>query len=271
MTGFRNILTKLYMAKNMYTPHTAVKEIMSSPKNKDAHHSKNKESIPNLVDIFRDQVLPKFPPIFHEWFLETFPEPSRWLSSRKIYATSVATMSMVGYIVGLGDRHGENILFDENTGGCLHVDLNWYCSAESSLFEKGLEFEVPEKVPFRLTHNMVDAFGVTGVEGRFRKSCEVSLNILRTNRGMLTAVLETFLHDPLCEWSKSKHAMKSTVSDQENQKAIKILDNIDRKLQGYSISIGLPLSAQGQVSTLIEQATDLKNLSGMYIGWGPYL
>lgn len=35
-------------------------------------------------------------------------------------------MSMVGYLVGLGDRHGENILFDQNTGACLHVDLNWY-------------------------------------------------------------------------------------------------------------------------------------------------
>lgn len=31
---------------------------------------------------------------------------------------------------------------------------------------KGKTFEVPERVPFRLTHNMVDALGVTGVEGK---------------------------------------------------------------------------------------------------------
>jgi serine/threonine-protein kinase ATR len=74
-------------------------------------------------------------------------------------------MSMVGHVVGLGDRHGENILFDEKTGSCLHVDLNWYLLTYCSLFEKGGDFETPEKVPFRLTHNMVDAFGITGVEG----------------------------------------------------------------------------------------------------------
>ncbi len=33
-------------------------------------------------------------------------------------------MSMVGYILGLGDRHGENILFDSTNGDCVHVDFN---------------------------------------------------------------------------------------------------------------------------------------------------
>lgn len=33
-------------------------------------------------------------------------------------------MSMVGYILGLGDRHGENILFDSFTGESVHVDFN---------------------------------------------------------------------------------------------------------------------------------------------------
>ena len=40
------------------------------------------------------------------------------------YARSVAVMSVVGYIVGLGDRHGENILMDSTTGGIMHVDFN---------------------------------------------------------------------------------------------------------------------------------------------------
>ena len=33
-------------------------------------------------------------------------------------------MSMVGYILGLGDRHGENILLDSTIGDCVHVDFN---------------------------------------------------------------------------------------------------------------------------------------------------
>lgn len=30
---------------------------------------------------------------------------------------------------------------------------------------QGKTFEIPERVPFRLTQNMVEAMGVTGVEG----------------------------------------------------------------------------------------------------------
>lgn len=45
-------------------------------------------------------------------------------TSRSAYCRSTAVMSMVGYILGLGDRHGENILFDSFTGECVHVDFN---------------------------------------------------------------------------------------------------------------------------------------------------
>lgn len=36
----------------------------------------------------------------------------------------MGVMSMIGYILGLGDRHGENILFDSTTGDTVHVDFN---------------------------------------------------------------------------------------------------------------------------------------------------
>ena len=42
---------------------------------------------------------------------------------------------------------------------------------------QGLTLNEPEVVPFRLTQNMIDAFGVAGVEGVFRKTCEVSLEV----------------------------------------------------------------------------------------------
>jgi len=49
---------------------------------------------------------------------------------------------MVGHIVGLGDRHGENILIDTMSGECVHVDFE-------CLFDKGLMLQRPEIVPFR--------------------------------------------------------------------------------------------------------------------------
>lgn len=66
-------------------------------------------------------------------------------------------MSIIGYIIGLGDRHLDNVLVDLNTGEVVHIDYN-VC------FEKGKTLRVPEKVPFRMTPNIKTALGVTGVE-----------------------------------------------------------------------------------------------------------
>ena len=50
-------------------------------------------------------------PVFHEWFLETFPEPSAWLASRLVYSRSAAVMSMVGFILGYeAATYGEHTL-----------------------------------------------------------------------------------------------------------------------------------------------------------------
>lgn len=46
------------------------------------------------------------------------------LRARLSYCRTTAVMSMVGYILGLGDRHGENILFDSSNGDTVHVDFN---------------------------------------------------------------------------------------------------------------------------------------------------
>ncbi|KAI8818829.1 uncharacterized protein EV422DRAFT_536978 [Fimicolochytrium jonesii] len=260
--GFRHIMLSAYKMKNMYCFPNEVKQIV------DRKH-------PSPEEVFETMLKPRFPPVFHEWFLETFPEPTQWLASRLAYSATMAAMSMVGFVVGLGDRHGENILFDARTGDCVHVDLN-------CLFEKGLTFEKPEKVPFRLTHNMVDAFGVTGVEGVFRKSCEATMRVLRANRDSLMSVLETFLYDPLCEWNKPGRRPSAVAGktdergDGENEQAKKTLEIISRKLQGYATNstmppMILPLSPEGQVHELIEQATSIKNLAAMYIGWTAYM
>lgn len=184
------------------------------------------------------------PPIFYKWFLEKFPDPLAWFNARTAYTRTCAVMSMVGAIVGLGDRHGENILFDGLSGDCVHVDLN-------CLFWKGLEFQTPERVPFRLTHNMVDAFGVTKIEGIFRSVCEIVLRTLRENRETLLSVLETFILDPLAEWLRKT----------EGNEAKRMIGKIDSILQGKPNGTVLPLSVEGQVESLIAEATSIDNLS----------
>lgn len=110
------------------------------------------------------------------------------------YSASVAAMSMVGHILGLGDRHLDNILLDFSSGDIVHIDYN-VC------FDKGQRLKVPEIVPFRLTQTIEAALGLTGIEGTFRANCEAVVSVLRKNKDILLMLLEVFLWDPLVEWT----------------------------------------------------------------------
>lgn len=46
-----------------------------------------------------------------------------WIERRTCYTRSLATMSMVGYILGLGDRHPSNIMIQRKTGRIVHIDF----------------------------------------------------------------------------------------------------------------------------------------------------
>ncbi|GFP89089.1 serine/threonine-protein kinase atr [Phtheirospermum japonicum] len=208
-------------------------------------------------EMLKTKILPMFPPAFHKWFLNTFSEPAMWFRARIAYAHTTAVWSMVGHIVGLGDRHGENILFDSTTGDCVHVDF-------SCLFDKGLQLEKPEL-------NMIDGLGITGYEGTYRRVCEITLSTLRANKETLMSVLETFIHDPLVEWTKSH---KSSGVEVQNPHAQRAISNIEARLQGVVVGVGaapsLPLAVEGQALRLIAEAVSLKNLGKMYIWWMPW-
>ena len=114
-----------------------------------------------------------------------------WLDRRTNYSRSLAVMSMVGYILGLGDRHPSNLMLDRNSGKIIHIDFG-------DCFEVAMKREkYPEKVPFRLTRMLIKALEVSGIEGTFRITCENVMRVLRANKDSLVAILASFVHDPL--------------------------------------------------------------------------
>ena len=134
----------------------------------------------------------------------------------------------------------------------MHIDFD-------CLFEKGKTLPTPEIVPFRLTQNMVDVMSISGVEGLFRISCEVTGSILRENEAPLMNNLETLLYDPLLDWR--------TQQDPQDH-----LRTVRRKIRGLmDEKEGLPMNINGQVDVLIQEATSTENLSQMYGGWAPYI
>ncbi|KAG4284125.1 hypothetical protein FPRO06_08504 [Fusarium proliferatum] len=248
----RDILINLYASRKIYPDYTVLKQLMD-----EACLSDGK------TRIFTDEVLGRFPPVLQLWFTQQFPSPSAWFAARLRYTRSCAVMSMVGTILGLGDRHGENVNLEEGNGGVFHVDFN-------CLFDKGLTFAKPERVPFRLTHNMVAAMGIYGYEGPFRKSCELTLGILRQQEETLMTILEAFIYDPTLDLQKEKRAHRRGDVGVKLQPQ-SVVDSIKRKVRGLLPTESIPLGVEGQVEELIKQAVDPRNLAAMYIGWCPFL
>eukprot|EP00936_MAST-01D_sp_MAST-1D-sp1_P000999 g999.t1 len=101
---------------------------------------------------------------------------------------------MVGYILGLGDRHPSNLMLARGTGKIVHIDFG-------DCFEVAMDRDkFPEKVPFRLTRMLVNAMEVSGIEGNFRNTCETVMHVLRENRDSVMAICEAFVYDPLISW-----------------------------------------------------------------------
>ena len=227
-----------------------------------------------------EQILQQFPPVFRFFFVEKFHNTGDWFKARINYCRHTAANSMVGFIFGIGDRHCNNILIDTTTGEVIHIDLG-------IAFEQGKMLRISELVPFRMTPDIVDGFGHVGGMGLFRRSCEETLKLLRTNREYLTTVLDVFMRDPLYTWSvvpktKKMHEelgrkfipnQTEIIQNQTKEGPVKTAESVilrcQMKLEGNDT--GEVLSVEGQVAQLISEATDHSLLSMMFCGWKPYL
>ncbi|XP_004626277.1 serine-protein kinase ATM [Octodon degus] len=243
-----------------------------------------RKSFEEKYETFMD-VCQNFQPVFRYFCMEKFLDPAVWFEKRLAYTRSVATSSIVGYILGLGDRHVQNILINEQTAELVHIDLG-------VAFEQGKILPTPETVPFRLTRDIVDGMGITGVEGVFRRCCEKTMEVMRNSQETLLTIVEVLLYDPLFDWTmnplkalylqqrpEDENELHSTpnaddpqckrnLSDTDqsfNQVAERVLMRLQEKLKG--VEERTVLSVGGQVNLLIQQAMDPKNLSRLFPGW----
>lgn len=238
-----------------------------------------KEQYPDaeMYQHFLERVLPKTKcPVFQRFFQRRFTDPTTWYMARLAYTRSTALISIAGYIIGLGDRHLDNVLIDLDQGRAVHVDFNL-------LFHQAETLPVPEAVPFRMTQNVVAGLGPMGTEGSFRRYSEIALRIMRNEKELLLTTLKPFLHDPCCDWTKDREQnRKSTHGEPErdgNKTARDRIEVVEKKLRGFPkpggqakpLTVLNAFSVEAQVDILIEEATSLWNLSQMYYGWAPHI
>ncbi|EPY25839.1 hypothetical protein STCU_06451 [Strigomonas culicis] len=248
--AFRNAVDRCYALDRSGLTPTQVK----------ARLGKMGEKGMTKYELFTKEILPHFPRVFHQWFDRMFVSNQAWYDARTLFTQSTALWSMVGHIVGLGDRHGENLMLDVKRGEVCHVDF-------ACMFDKGETLEVPERVRFRLTPNLVDAMGILGTDGPFRANCEIALRCQVKNKNAIMSVVETLLHDPLVEWT-NRSSRSAPVEPTQ------LIHRVKRRLDGYLDLFTFPrekdkmvLNVEGQVSKLINHASSVENLSEMYIWW----
>lgn len=188
------------------------------------------------------------------------PSSEVWFDRRTNYTRSLAVMSMIGYVLGLGDRHPSNLMLDRLSGKILHIDFG-------DCFEVAMTREkFPEKIPFRLTRMLTNAMEVTGIEGTYRMTCEKVMTVLRNNKDSLMAVLEAFVYDPLLNWRLVEVQPKtkpnsSMVTTAEPREGLEPIPDPQNEMSQKPVSKAATLQSRSYILMLSEKA-----LGSSYMG-----
>nr|CDS19157.1 serine:threonine protein kinase SMG1 [Echinococcus granulosus] len=132
------------------------------------------------------------------------PNMSAWWRASQTFASSLGITSAFGYLIGLGDRHLDNLLIDLTTGTLIHIDFN-VC------FDEGRSLRVPELVPFRFTRILRHPLGPlcdpssisSGGGGTFGANFLETLSTCASIQELFLIQLQSFAIDPLTDWMRA--------------------------------------------------------------------
>jgi DNA-dependent protein kinase catalytic subunit len=133
---------------------------------------------------------------------------------RTEFAKSLAVCSIFGYILGMGDRHLDNLLIDMKTGCVVQIDFGICFGIGSSMLP------VPELIPFRLTPVLRDVLQPLDSLALLRQYMVKVLQCLRNDaigsgnavtanstkangnvyNGVIGNALEIYINDPVIDW-----------------------------------------------------------------------
>ncbi|KNC81333.1 hypothetical protein SARC_06333 [Sphaeroforma arctica JP610] len=116
-------------------------------------------------------------------------------------------MSISHYVLGIGDRHLSNVMFDTSSGTIVGIDFG------HSLGSATVTLPVPEFVPFRLTGQMTGFLHPHSANGLIRVAMVTAMSALHDQRNIILRIMDVFVHEPLAEWesmAKRQHTSGDT-------------------------------------------------------------
>ncbi|KAI8820570.1 uncharacterized protein EV422DRAFT_578857 [Fimicolochytrium jonesii] len=168
-------------------------------------HGGNKKSLPEQhCNMFKtasarkteehlDSVTPR-EPYLKRWMQKLAASPEAFLTIRGTFARSLATLNICSYLLGIGDRHGENFLIDMSSGQIIGIDFGHAFGSATEVLP------IPELVPFRLTKQMALVLEPLGVPVLLQDTMINVMSAMRSKKEVLLNVLNIFIKEPLMEW-----------------------------------------------------------------------
>lgn len=130
----------------------------------------------------------------------------QYIKIRHNFLKNYACLSLGSYMLGVGDRHLDNFLFDCKYGNIIPIDFGYS-------FGFGAGLPIPELMPFRFTQNFENLTYPLSSSGIFRNSMIYSLKALKDNHHVIIDACEVFIRDPMMDWLKMAQQKETEVQE----------------------------------------------------------
>ncbi|KAM6591803.1 hypothetical protein CsatA_014408 [Cannabis sativa] len=222
--------------------------------------------------------------IFSQYMYKTLLNGNHMWAFKKQFAIQLALSSFMSYMLQIGGRSPNKILFAKNTGKIFQTDFHPAYDANGMI-------EFNEPVPFRLTRNLQHFFSHFGVEGLIVSAmCAASQAVVSPKQSQhLWHQLAMFFRDELLSWSWRRPlgmpiaplvGGSSSMNPMDfKQKVTTNVDNVINRISGIAPqyfseeeenTVDPPQSVQRGVTELVEAALTPRNLCMMDPTWHPW-
>lgn len=216
-----------------------------------------------------------------QYMYKTLPTCNHLWAFRKQFAVQLALSGFMSYMLQIGGRTPNKILFAKNTGKVFQNDFHPAYDANGMI-------EFNEPVPFRLTRNLQTFFTPFGVEGLFVSAmCAAAQSIVAPKSQHVQHHLAMFFRDELLSWSwrrppgmPSAPAAAGGINPVEfQQKVTTNVEEVIRRIKRIAPqcfpeedenATEPPQSVQRGVTELVEAALRPKSLCMMDPTWHPW-